>query len=309
MKSNQIRTIKGALSGKDIILPEVNFNTAESINAERFFYNGKTVENFDLDTSSELKDINSFKRKFGLVIPVTNTCMEFELWDIIFNNQENGSLVGIGLHTTNIQIASPIVKNDNDLEVFKSAFIDGLNAALIQSQLSRPEYMIMGMSLEHILYGIDQIRELMGKSILQISCATWHDAADAALKKFKAKRIGLLSPFIPKGNENAIKMFEDLGYEVVASFGFACTDLVDIGHIPDAAKEKAILEYLATPENKLDAVVQMGTNISLTKVIEKLEPLIGIPILGINATTFWYALRENGFDKPVLKSGRLFREF
>ena len=48
---------------------------------------------------------------------------------------------------------------------------------------------------------------------------------------------------------------------------------------------------------------------SLIEVSEKLEPVVGIPILGINAVTFWYALRENGFEGALVGAGRLFREF
>jgi maleate isomerase len=47
---------------------------------------------------------------------------------------------------------------------------------------------------------------------------------------------------------------------------------------------------------------------SLTQVSEKLEPVLGMPILGINAVIFWYALRENGFDGPLAGGGRLMRE-
>jgi len=59
----------------------------------------------------------------------------------------------------------------------------------------------------------------------------------------------------------------------------------------------------------LDAIVQCGTNMSLIDVSEKLEPVIGIPILGINAVTFWYALRENGFEGALVGAGRLLQEF
>ena len=104
-------------------------------------------------------------------------------------------------------------------------------------------------------------------------------------------------------------MFEELGLEVVSSIGFSCANAVHIAHVPDWAKEKAILELLATSGNKLDAVVQCGTNMSLIDVTQKLEPVIGIPILGINAVTFWYALRENGFEGALAGAGRLLREF
>src|SRR3712207_3989021 len=104
-------------------------------------------------------------------------------------------------------------------------------------------------------------------------------------------------------------MFEELGFEVVASVGFSCANALHIAHVPDWAKEKAILELLATGANGLDAVVQCGTNMSLTDVTERLEPVLGIPILGVNLVTFWYALRENGIDAPLTDAGRLMREF
>ncbi len=104
-------------------------------------------------------------------------------------------------------------------------------------------------------------------------------------------------------------MFEDLGFEVVSSVGFSCANALHIAHVPDWAKERAILDLLATDANALDAVVQCGTNMSLIDVAEKLEPVIRMPILGINAVTFWYALRENEFEGAVVGAGRLLREF
>ena len=100
-----------------------------------------------------------------------------------------------------------------------------------------------------------------------------------------------------------------LGFEVVSTVGFSCDVALHIAHLPDWAKEKAILELLATPGNRLDAVVQCGTNMSLMQVSERLEPVLGIPIIGINAALFWYALRENGFTDPLMGAGMLLREF
>jgi maleate isomerase len=75
------------------------------------------------------------------------------------------------------------------------------------------------------------------------------------------------------------------------------------------SSEKAVIELLATPGNRLDAVVQCGTNMSLMQVSERLEPVLGTPIIGINAALFWYALRENGFTDPLMGGGMLLREF
>lgn len=139
--------------------------------------------------------------------------------------------------------------------------------------------------------------------------ATWHEAVVAALRKYQARRIGILTPFDKKGNEHTTRMFQDLGFEVVASVGFSCANALHIAHVPDWAKEKAILDMLATRDNALDAVVQCGTNMSLIDVAEQLEPVIGMPILGINAVIFWYALREMGIQGVVVGAGRLLQEF
>lgn len=275
-------------------------------------HNGVAAANFGvIDSTRSYPDVRSFRKKFGLVIPATNTSMEHELWSLIFANQEPNGLRGVGLHTVNVITPRPKLETEADLLEYQKQFLGGLRSAVDTAKLSQPEYMIMGMSLEHILSGIDQVRAPMKEveAHSTLKWATWHDAAPAALKKFGARRIGLLTPFDKKGNESAKRMFEDLGFEVVATFGFSCADAMHIAHIPDWAKERAILEYLATDKNKLDAVVQCGTNMSLLDVTEKLEPVIGIPILGINAVTFWHALRENGFTEPLAGGGRLLREF
>jgi maleate isomerase len=275
-------------------------------------HNGVVAANFgEIDSSRSYPDVRSFRMKFGLVIPATNTSMEHELWSLIFANQGPNGLRGVGLHTVNVITPRPKLETEADLLEYQKQFPGGLRSAVDTASLAQPEYMIMGMSLEHILSGIDQIRAPMKEVESQsaLKWATWHDAAPAALKKFGARRIGLLTPFDKKGNESAKRLFEDLGFEVVTTFGFSCANAMHIAHIPDWAKERAILEYLATDNNKLDAVVQCGTNMSLLEVAEKLEPVIGIPILGINAVTFWHALRENGFTAPLVGGGRLLREF
>ena len=306
------KTITGALSGQTITLPDVNAPPMPSLAPPGVVQDGKEVEGFgEIGNGRGYPDARSFRRKFGLLIPATNTSMEHELWSVVFNNLGPDGLDGVGIHTTNVQTPKPKLETEEDLLEYKRQFLGGLDSAIDQALLAEPEYLIMGMSLEHIIAGIDGIRASMAEveARAKLSWATWHDAISAALQKFKAKRIALISPFDKLGNENAARMFEDLGFEVVSSVGFSCANALHIAHVPDWAKEKAILELLATEENDIDAVVQCGTNMSMINVSEKLEPMIGIPILGINAVTFWYALRETGFTSPLVGAGRLLREY
>ncbi|MDX2265639.1 MAG: hypothetical protein NW215_11805 [Hyphomicrobiales bacterium] len=295
-------------SGRRLTLPDVNKPPMPAIADPGVILNGRKVSGFDIDGSRGYPDVRSFRRKFALLIPATNTSMEHELWSII---AKNDALNGVGLHTSNVITPRPQLRTAEDLENYKRQFLSGLKAAVDVALLAEPQHIIVGMSLEHIIHGLDGVRApvVEVEKHTGLACAAWHDAVKLALGCYNAKRIGLLTPFDATGNENAKRMFEDLGFEVAATFGFACANALHIAHVPDWAKEKAILELLATPENRLDAIVQCGTNMSLSQVAERLEPVIDIPILGINAVTFWHALRETGIAASVRGAGRLLREF
>jgi maleate isomerase len=306
------RPVVGRLSGRTLSNPDLDRRPMPALVPPGVIHDGLRAENFGgIDAARAYPDGRSFRMKFGLVVPATNTSMEHELWGLIFKNQGPEGLTGVGLHTVNVVTPKPKLETQDDLLEYKRQFLGGLKSAVDSAKLAQPHYMIMGMSLEHILAGIEEIRAPVAdiEAYSGLSWSTWHDAAQAALHKIGARRIGLLTPFDRKGNESATQMFEELGFEVVSSVGFSCANALDIAHVPDWAKEKAILELLATDANDLDAVVQCGTNMSLIDVAQRLEPVIGIPILGINAVTFWHALRENGFAGPLVGGGRLLREF
>lgn len=289
---NQANTHIGKLSGKAIYLPT-----------------GGVTSLADLAPTT-YPDCRSFQRKFSLLLPATNTTMEHELWSIIFANQGSHELAGVGLHTSPVMTPKPDVSTPKGIEQYRQQFIDGLENAVKIAKLAEPQYMIMGMSLEHIITGLDNIRATMTKTeqYSDLSWATWHDAIKSALNCYNGKRIGLLTPFEENGTASAARMFSDLGFEVVAAVGLACGNTQHIAHIPDWAKEKAIFE-MATAANKLDAIVQCGTNMGMINVAQKLEPVFNIPILGINTVLFWYALRECGLTGALQGGGRLLKEF
>ena len=99
-------------------------------------------------------DVRSFRRKFGLVVPATNTSMEHELWSLVFRDD---ALRGIGLHTSPVVTPRPRLETEEDLREYRRQFLDGLRAAVDAALLARPDSMIMGMSLEHILSGVEAV--------------------------------------------------------------------------------------------------------------------------------------------------------
>ncbi len=204
------QTIVGKLSGKKITIPDVNAPPMPSLAPPGVISNGQKVEGFgEIDSSCGYPDVRSFKRKFGLLIPATNTSMEHELWSIVCKNQGPDGLRGIGLHTANVLTSKPQLKTEEDLMEYKRQFLGGLRTAVDEALLAEPQYLIMGMSLEHIIGGIKEIRAPMTdiEEYSGLSWATWHDGIQAALDKYGAKRIGIVTPFDKKGNESATQMF------------------------------------------------------------------------------------------------------
>jgi len=305
------RAFRGLVSARPVVIPDVNVAPMPMLAPPGVILNGHAVDGFRGLEHASYPDVLSHRLKLGLLVPATNTSMEHELWGLIMGNRGPGRLQGVGLHATAVSTPAPRFANAAELEQYKAQFLGNLRVAVEQALLAQPQLLVMGMSLEHIIHGLGGIEHTMNqvRAMTDVPWAAWHEAAAAALNCLGARRIGLLTPFDRTGNDNAARLFTDLGYEVVASVGFSCAHAVHIAHVPEWAKEKAVLELLATPAHALDAVVQCGTNMPLAALAERLEPIVGIPILGINAVMLWHALREAGIDAPLHGAGQLAREF
>lgn len=302
-------SLVGALSGRTLHIPDIDVEMLTS----GAVVDGAPDGRFTPSAESAVRhpDSRSHRRRFGLLLPATNTIIEHELWSLLIANGEAASIDGVGLHATPVITPRPDIGTPEGVAEFRAGFLGGLAAAVQTALLARPQYLVMGISLEHILLGLDPIRETMD-SVEQLSglpCATWHDAVQAALRLLGARRIGLLTPWEATSNTSATRMFHDMGVEVVTSVGLTVNDLSHLAHVPDSAKEQAVIDVLAAPSNRLDAIVQCGTGMSMLNVIDRLEQRTGVPIVAINPTLLWYALRENGFHRPLLGGGRLLRDF
>lgn len=262
-----------------------------------------------IDPEARYPDARSYRLKIGLLVPATNISMEHDLWTLLARNQAVAGFGGIGLHATPVVTPVPRFGNADELAAYRDQFLTALADALPIAQLAEPDHLILGMSLEHILHGLAPVRASAAKARegSVVGMTTWDEAADAALRLIGARRIALLTPFDATGNDNAARMFADLGYDVVSTFGFSCSLARHVAHVPDWAKEKAIIEYLAPPSARIDAVVQCGTNMSLLGVNERLEQIARVPIIAVNTALLWHALRTCGIREPMSDGGALRR--
>ena len=110
---------------------------------------------------------------------------------------------------------------------------------------------------------------------------------------------------MPVGDRQVHRFFTDCGYEVVNLKGLKCRSPVLIAHESKKTLRDAIIEV---NQGKVDAIVQVGTNLAMAEVAAMAEFWLGKPVIAINTATYWYALRQNGIRDRMQGWGSLFAE-
>jgi len=142
-----------------------------------------------------------------------------------------------------------------------------------------------------------------GRSLLKV--ATGAEACERALKSFGVKNIGVVTPYQPVGDKNVKRFFTDIGFEVTAMKGLRCPTAIAIANVTEDELRQSLIEV----NKDADALVQVGTNLSMVGLADEAERWLGKPVIAINAATYWMALRDNGINEKIFGVGRLLREF
>lgn len=248
-----------------------------------------------------MADALGWRKKFAVLAPSTNTIVEPDFYRM--------AVPGVTAHFSRIHIRDQNLSSDAAFEKLLVQVREELGHAVARVLTCEPDYMVMGMSAETFWDGVEgnrafvrRIRELAGGR----GVATGAEACERALRLFEARRIGVVTPYQPIGDRNVVRFFGDLGFEVAAVKGLRCPTAVAIAHVPEEALRAALIE-VNTPD--VDALVQVGTNLSMVRLADEAERWLGKPVLAINAATWWLALRDNGIQDRIEGAGRLLREF
>jgi maleate isomerase len=247
----------------------------------------------------EGKDALGWRKKFGVIIPSTNTVVEPEFHAM--------SVPGVTAHTGRIHIRSQALDSDEAMLALLDQIREEIAFTVERVSTCEPDYMVMGMSAETFWDGVEGNRRFK-KQITDISgceVATGAEACERALKIFGAKRIGIVTPYQPVGDENVVKFFNELGFEVPKIKGLRCPTAVSIAHVTEHELRIAIKE-VNLPD--VDAIVQCGTNLSMVRLADEAERWLGKPVIAINAATWWMALRENSITEKLQGFGSLLRD-
>ena len=77
---------------------------------------------------------------------------------------------------------------------------------------------------------------------------------------------------------------------------------VQIAQTTDAMCRDAVKQL---DGDDVDAIVQVGTNLSMVRFAAAAEWYLGKPVIAINTATYWHALRACGIDDKLQGFGKL----
>ena len=242
-----------------------------------------------------------WRRKFGVIVPSTTTIVEPEVHAM--------AVPGVTPHMSRIHIRDMHFPDDEGMVRLLEQIRAEIGHAVDRVMTARPDYMVMGMSAETFWDGVEGNRQFV-RMIKErsdgLDVATGAEGCERALKLFGAKRIGVITPYQPIGDENVVKFFTDIGFEVAAIKGLKCPHAIAIAEVTEAELIDAIHEV---NQPDVDAVVQCGTNLCMSEIADEAERWIDKPVIAINAATWWMALRDNGIEDKVQGFGTLLREY
>jgi maleate isomerase len=247
------------------------------------------------------RDVLGWRAKFGVLAPSTNTIVQPEFDDL--------RPVGVTNHYSRIYTPNVAAVSDATMLAGIAGIGAGVLDAIHSVMTCEPNHLIMGMSAVTFMggaRGADAFQDTIEKESGVGSSIGAH-ACTAALKAYDCgKRIAFLSPYWPAGVVEVNRYFQDMGFTVVRHSSLQCRSWLEIAEVTPAHCSSMLRQL---DGDDVDAIVQVGTNLSMARLAAEAERWLGKPVIAINTATYWHALRANAINDRIPGFGRLLEEF
>ena len=209
-----------------------------------------------------MPDHLGYRKIFGVTGPSTNTIVQPDFDDL--------RPIGVTNHYSRIIIPNMPVNNNEDFLRLVKAIMGETLAAIEVLKSCEMQYLVMGMSATTFWDGRKgaeaYVKQLSEHAGVGVSCGSF--ATAAALETLGAKRIAFFSPYFEVANEQVRRFYEDSGFTVVRDVCLKRPSPVLIAHSTDEMCRQAIREL---DGDDIDAIVQVGTNLSMIRLAAAAE--------------------------------------
>jgi len=247
------------------------------------------------------RDALGWRAKFAAIGPSTNTVVQPDF--------EMMRPAGVTCHYR--PILTPNAKAISN-ETFKAGIdviagntMDAVRVAMTME----PDAFVMGMSSITFYGGVAGaerfIRQVHQETGLKVSCGSV--ATVEALRRYGGiRRIAFFSPYWPVMNDIVRAYFQEAGFEVARDLALHAPSWTGIAAFTTSECREALRRL---DGDDVDALVQVGTNLSMVKLAAAAELWLGKPVIAINTATWWHALRSHGIEDRIEGFGRLLEDF
>lgn len=248
-----------------------------------------------------MRDVQGWRKKFGVLGPSTNTIVQpdFELM----------RPVGVTNHYSRIFTPDAQAVSNESFKAGANTIADNVIDAVNSVMTCKPDYLVMGMSAVTFFEGAKGADAFQKKieDCAGVKVSIGSHACTEALRAYGGvKRIAVLSPYWPVMNTEVSRYFGDMGFQTVRDIPLQCRSWTNIAEQTTATLRDALRKL---DGDDVDAIVQVGTNLSMVKLAAAAEMWLGKPVIAINTATYWHALRANGIPDKIEGLGRLLEEF
>jgi maleate isomerase len=245
-------------------------------------------------------DTLGYRKRIGVVVPSTNTTVQPET--------DRLQMPGVTCHTGRVTIKERPLNTEEAFHEHMQMMRDGLGTAIDQIMTAGLDHLIVGIALETFWGGVAQAEKLRAELSQRagVGVTFGSAAAVAALQKFGARKIAVLTPHQPRGDEMVRTYLVEAGFDVVRLKGLKCATPRAIAQVPLDDIRAALHELDGTD---VEAIVTVGTALPAAGAAAEAERALAKPVLAVNVVSYWHAVRQCGIDDRLRGCGRILEEF
>ncbi|MCX7324990.1 MAG: Asp/Glu racemase [Hyphomicrobiales bacterium] len=248
-----------------------------------------------------MTDALGWRRKFGVLGPSTNTIVQPDF--------DTMRPFGVSNHYSRIYTPNASAVSNESFRAGAETIAGNVLDAVRSVMTCAPDYLVMGMSAVTFFDGAKGadafIAKVENESGVKISVGS-HACTQALNAYGGVRRLAVISPYWPVMNTEVARYFGDMGFSVVRDIALQCRSWTGIAEVTTDILRVKLREL---DGDDVDAIVQVGTNLSMVRLAAAAELWLGKPVIAINTATYWHALRANGITDKIDGFGRLLAEF
>jgi maleate isomerase len=249
----------------------------------------KLIEHLPFETDDGIAP----RGRIGLIVLASDYTIEHE-WRQIFAAAPGAALYHSRIYNDNQITPETLRAMEPRIRDCADVFLPG----------AKMDVIAYGCTSASMAIGEEKVFERIREARPGVACTTPITAAFAAFDAFKARRIGVLTPYRADVNRIVADYIGARGYKVPVFGSFNEESDAVVASISPASI-RAGVKRLAQ-EGGIDAVFVSCTSVRLAEAAADIEAEVGLPVTSSNHAMAWHALRLAGMDDAMPQFGRLF---